>query len=97
VSKSQKIKKIDDIGVKYSDTVRLIVEDDLTWESLDYSSQNAGLSTLYPISDGSSVSTANILVDNEGQANESWRTNVGLLDNNIIPVLKDSSPVQHTD
>lgn len=57
IRKSRNTKNIDDIQVRYSDTVRLLVEDDLTWvtehddDQSAKNSQSAGLSGLYEILD----------------------------------------------
>jgi hypothetical protein len=100
VRKSQNTKNINDIKVKYSDTVRLLVEDDLRWECQEDTNQSKGLSSLYS-SFNEDLTTANILFDKDERGNEieeSWQTNGGLLNNTIIPVLKDSSPIkQNTD
>ena len=95
VRKSQNTKKIDDIQVRYSDTVRLLVEDELRWEEREGINQSASLSSLYPFSD--TLTTANILFEKDAEGNEipdSRRLNAGVLDNTIIPVLWDSRVVE---
>ena len=90
VRKSQNTKKIDDIKIKYSDEIKLLVTDDLTWTTDNGISQSDGLSSLYAFStDGdTTVTSANIKEDDT--------LNAGLLNNTIIPVLEDSRVVETT-
>lgn len=94
VRKSQNQKNIDDIRVKYSDEVRLLVENDLDWNEHDGINQSAGLSSLYPFN--GVITPANILFEKDDEGNEKPRLNAGLLDNTIIPVLEDSRVVETT-
>lgn len=98
VRKSQNTKKIADIRVKYSDEVKLLVENDLAWNERDGINQSAGISSLYPFDEA--LTTANILFEKDAEGNEipnSRRLNAGLLDNTIIPVLADSRPIEVDD
>ncbi len=90
VRKSQNTKKIDDIKIKYSDEIKLLVTEDLTWTTDNGISQSDGLSSLYAFStDGdTTVTSANIKEDDT--------LNAGLLNNTIIPVLEDSRVVETT-
>lgn len=97
IRKSQNKKAINDIQVKYSDDFKRVITDDLTWadrkeadqrasDGTDvYTNRSEGLSGLYNIQD-STLNTANIL--------DTGVLNAGLLDNTVIPVLKDSRAVK---
>lgn len=95
IRKSEDKKDIDDIQVKYSDEVKLLVEHDLDWNEHDGINQSTGLSGLYPFNEA--LTTANILFEKDNEGNEipnSIRLNAGLLDNTIIPVLADSGSIE---
>jgi hypothetical protein len=111
IRKNKKSKKVDDLQVRFSDKLNVLVADDLGWAGTigDEESVSEGLSGLYRIPNGTALqrgetkqtieeaiissnsilSTANIL--------DTGALNAGLLDNTVIPVLKDSRAIKVDD
>jgi hypothetical protein len=88
VRKNETKKNISDVKLKHSDTLNLLVTDDLAWIRTDDDTRSVGLSGLYDLESamqGTPDFTANIK-----NIDGSLVVNAGLLDNTIIPTLDGS-------